>query len=832
MRHVMVQTLDLRGGCGWRWWEMGSSPRRLSWWVISTVLMVGLGAEVTLPVGAQEQPAPEPTKTRDEATPEQKAEEALRAGHSIHGEVFNAGPRRAARLMEGQGTVEFDRDTPADAAHPKIKAFINQGVAQLHTFFYLEAERSFRQAAKLDPDRAIAYWGMAMANIENPDRARGFLEQARRPERWNKASKREQMHIDAFAARMDKDLANNPKEAHRRWIKGLEAIVEAYPDDLDALSWIALAVWRGESSDGVGSRHAVDRLLEEVLEARPDHPGALHYRIHLWDEAKPERALSAAPRYGPAAPGIAHAWHMPGHIYSKLHRYDDATFQQEASARVDHAYMIRDRVMPFEIHNYAHNNEWLAKNLLFQGRTREAIAVARDLFDQPRDPELNHPGKAYCARNLGQTRWLQALSWFGLWDQFRAADAQGLFEWSDTPEDRLKRLSHRGRAAAALGDATELDRQIDEVKSELIRTLDEELAKARREKEAAEAEAQGVDKPPPSAPEVRAEGLKPIPRASLEGLLAELEGWRWLARGDRAAALARFEAASEMRSVEKARALAACGAVERAIETIGHTVATSPNEVVPLAAQVELLADAGRIDEAKQACAALLALARRADEDWPALIRIRRMAQTWGVEVGPTPSGPYPPERFDLNQLGPLTWQPFPAEEIALPDTEGVTWRLSDHRGRFLVLLFYLGMDCAHCMEQLRLFGQHHEALRELGADVVGISTDDTARTRALKHNKDGVAFPMTLLADPELKTFRALTAYDDFEDQPLHAIVLVDPHGAVRYLKVSADPFLDVAFVKRELERLARLERVRNADRAASATPPAALGQLASCGK
>ena len=741
-----------------------------------TALVVGVWGVGASPVRAQDPAAPGATTPANEATPEQKAEAALRAGHSIHGEVFNAGPRRAARLMEGQGNITFDRDTPADSAHPEIRMFLNQGVAQLHTFFYLEAERSFRQAAKLDPDRAIAYWGMAMANIDNPDRARGFLEQARRPERWGKASKREQMHIDAFAARMDKDLAKNPKEAHRRWIKGLEAIVEAYPDDLDALSWIVLAVWRGEWSDGVGSRHAVDRLLEEVLEARPDHPGALHYRIHLWDGAKPERALSAAPRYGPAAPGIAHAWHMPGHIYSKLHRYDDAAFQQEASARVDHAFMIGDRVMPFEIHNYAHNNEWLAKNLLFQGRVREAIAVARDLFDQPRDPELNHPGKGYCARNLGQTRWLQALSWFGLWDQFRAADAQGLFEWSDTPEDRLKRLSHRGRAAAALGDAVELDRQIDELKSEVIRTLDDELAQAQREKAVAQAKAEG--KEPPAAPETKAEGLKPIKRSSLEGTLAELEGRRLLSQGRNEEALARFEAAGEMESVEKARALAACGQTDRAIEMIGQTVAKSPNEVVPLAAQVEILADAQRIDEAKTACAALLALAQRADEDWPLLVRIRQQAKKWGVTVESPVPGPHAPARIDL--------------------------------------------------EQLQLFGRHHDALRELGADVVGISTDDVARTHALKHNEDGVAFPMTLLADPELKAFRAFTAYDDFEDQPLHAIVLVDPQGAVRYSRVSADPFLNVEFVKRELQRLTRLEQARNANRSASTGRSNASGEVA----
>ncbi len=81
-----------------------------------------------------------PTETASEANPAVPA-----AGHSIHGESFNDGPRQRARRMEGQGEVSFPVSTSQDEA----QVFINQGVAQLHTFFYFEAERSFRQAALL-----------------------------------------------------------------------------------------------------------------------------------------------------------------------------------------------------------------------------------------------------------------------------------------------------------------------------------------------------------------------------------------------------------------------------------------------------------------------------------------------------------------------------------------------------------------------------------------------------------------------------------------------------------------------------------------------------------
>ncbi|MFM7922031.1 MAG: hypothetical protein ACKPJJ_17550, partial [Planctomycetaceae bacterium] len=104
------------------------------------------------------------------------------------------------------------------------------------------------------------------------------------------------------------------------------------------------------------SQLAVDAMIQEVLDVEPLHP-VHHFRIHLWDGRKPERALQSSALGGLASPGIAHMWHMPGHIYSRLRRYHDAVWQQEASARVDHAHMMRDRVLPDQIHNFAHNTD-------------------------------------------------------------------------------------------------------------------------------------------------------------------------------------------------------------------------------------------------------------------------------------------------------------------------------------------------------------------------------------------------------------------------------------------------------------------------------------------
>src|SRR5262249_12006041 len=138
----------------------------------------------------------------------------------------------------------------------------------------------------------------------------------------------------------------------------------------------------------IGSHAAVDALLDQVFAKAPLHP-AHHYRIHLWDREQAERALPSAALNGASAPAIAHQWHMAGHIYYKLNRNAEAAWQQEASGRVDHAFMMRDRVMPYEIHNYGHNQEWLCRSLSHVGRARAALDIAENLAEMPRHPQRN-----------------------------------------------------------------------------------------------------------------------------------------------------------------------------------------------------------------------------------------------------------------------------------------------------------------------------------------------------------------------------------------------------------------------------------------------------------
>src|SRR6185503_14056461 len=138
-------------------------------------------------------------------------DETTKAGHSLHGEAFNEGPRQAAYLMDGMPKIDF----PAATQSKEAQAFFNQGVGQLHGFLYFEAERSFRQVGALDTNCAMAYWGMAMANVQNDKRARQFMEKA--VKLTNDLGRRELLYVDSLANFYLKSRSGSSEERHRRY---------------------------------------------------------------------------------------------------------------------------------------------------------------------------------------------------------------------------------------------------------------------------------------------------------------------------------------------------------------------------------------------------------------------------------------------------------------------------------------------------------------------------------------------------------------------------------------------------------------------------------------
>jgi peroxiredoxin len=704
-------------------------------------------------------------------------------GHSMQGEAFDEGPRRKAVLMKGIPQLVF----PVTTKNPEARKFIEQGIAQLHAYWYFEAERSFRQAATLDPECAMAYWGMARSNVNNMGRVKGFCEKA-----WAKREKvtpRERAYIEALAIWADvaplptadkpdeKAGDKKPNDRQKRrdaYIAAMRKLVETYPDDIEAKALLAHEL-QESTSGNKAKEDETEALLQKVLAANPRHP-IHHYRIHLWDKAGNDKALDSAHLNGVSMPASAHMWHMEGHTYVQLKRYADAATSQEASARTDHAHMQRVGILPDQIFNYAHNNQWLVEDLGFIGRVNDALAVAKNLVENPRHPKYNTI-TGYSSAGQGLTRLIEILERYELWDETMRLYAAGYLESvpmnTYMERNRLRLLGcaayATGKRAAGAGFADELEQLAKKQKSRT--DFDRALAAVRTYAALGENNTE--------------EAKKQITAAGSDGLPDERAALILLRLGD----------------------------AEKALTMAQSAARKNQNKVLPQASLVRTLHAAGKTDEAKSEFTKLRPLAQRADLDTPLLAALAPIAKEFGYPADwrlTPPPDPMAVARPDITTLGPLTWSPVAAPPLVLKDGngKGAKVTLADYRGRNVLVLFYLGAGCSRCMEQVNAFAAKREAFAKAGIELLAVSTEKAEEVRAMCAAPEAAGkYPFPILADPDNSAFKAWGAYDDFEKMPLHGTFLIDAQGRMRWMDTGALPFTQADFVLKEAQRLLKLD-------------------------
>ncbi|MDG2384030.1 MAG: peroxiredoxin family protein [Pirellulaceae bacterium] len=735
------------------------------------------------------------TSAEESTSDEEPDSQETLAGHSFHGEVFNEGPRQAAYLMEGTGVINF----PVASKVPEVQEFINQGVGQLHGFWFFEAERSFRQAAALDPDCAAAYWGMAMANANNRDRAKKLIQKA--VDRKYLATDRVCRYITALSTYLNTKKGKSATEAY---VKALEKIVYDYSDDLDAQAFIAVELWKGRR-DGIKitSHLAVDGLIQQVLDVEPMHP-VHHYRIHLWDAEKASRALGSSALCGQSAPAIAHMWHMPGHIYAKLKRYSDAAWQQEASARTDHAQMMRDQLLPDQIHNFAHNNEWLIRDLIHIGRIHDAVDLAKNMTELPRHPKYNLVSKGGSSAAYGRTRLFQVLQAAELWsDAISLADSPYL-EPTDSFSEQIKQLRLLGRAYFRSGDFANGAMIVAELETQLCEKF------ASREQKVSDAEAKAKQE---SKDKKATEKMVKAARRSVdleirkvERSLQEMYGHLAVQSEANELAIEMFDKAGEVDRWYLAFLQLQAGKTDEAIKRVADYAKSHPGECLPLAHKAHILWQAGKQDEAMEAMKELQENGAEIDLDIPGFQRLKPIATAmeWSEDWRPElKRADDLGDRPELDTLGPFRWQPNAAPAWSLQSDHGETVSLSDYRGKPIVLIFYLGYGCLHCAEQLQAFGPERQRFIDAGIELLAVSSDDQPGLQKSRENYTDGNIPFSLLANPTLDVFKQYRAYDDFEDQPLHGTFVIDGKGRIRWHDISYEPFMDHEFVLKEAKRL-----------------------------
>lgn len=317
-------------------------------------------------------------------------------------------PPLPAKLLEGQGPVEF----PITTSSAEAQRFFNQGVAQMHSFWAREAERSFLQAAALDPEAPMPQWGIAMVaagdyrpgfqldlvNGANPEAktrteppvggearavaaAKRAMELSAAP---GKATPLEKLYIASAWARRD----GTQKDPNIGYTAALRRLVEQYPKEVEARSYLALQIMSGfdlpAKTPRAGSMEAV-AILRTLLDEAPQHPGVNHYVIHGFEGSSfAKDAWIACERYGKLAWNIPHGLHMPGHIYAQTGRWADASAAFAAAAK-NEVYWLQEDSLASNGH-HGHNVHFLATSLSFAGEYEKALEAARSLLAYKETP--------------------------------------------------------------------------------------------------------------------------------------------------------------------------------------------------------------------------------------------------------------------------------------------------------------------------------------------------------------------------------------------------------------------------------------------------------------
>lgn len=298
---------------------------------------------------------------------------------------------KAAALTTGMGSHHH----PVSTTNAEAQSFFDQGLSYVYAFNHEEAVRSFQRAATLDPQLAMAYWGIGLAlgpniNLDvDPARERAAYEATQHAlSLLARASENEKAYIQALATRYSTDPKADLKKLAVDYKNAMSDLVKSYPDDLDAATLYAESamnlrpwqLWSVEGKPAEGTEEIV-AVLESVLRRDPNHIGAIHYYIHAVEASpNPERALAYAPKLPSLIPAAGHLVHMPAHIYQRTGDYLAAAASNRDAAKADEAYIKASGSQGvYPLMYYTHNLHFLAVAHSMAGRYRDAMSAARQL---------------------------------------------------------------------------------------------------------------------------------------------------------------------------------------------------------------------------------------------------------------------------------------------------------------------------------------------------------------------------------------------------------------------------------------------------------------------
>lgn len=588
------------------------------------------------------------------------------------------------------------------------QAYFNQGVAMLHALDAKAADRAFYEAAAREPECAMAWWGLAMANSENQVLARYYLEKA------STLAARGSQRERAWVAVLERYLQEGAGEGDRRRhaVEALSRIATESPNDPEVAAFLVRQlVSNRDAGMPVPLPAAVDALIVEVLRAHPWHPIAV-YRLLLWEKEQPQRVADSIEPVRRLLPGALRVHTLAARLYARLQRSAEAIACSRTALALARERMAAERVGPLDVAGYVENLDILITQLRGEGRVKEAVALARHLIELPAVARTD--------------------------------------ESAETDSNAMERMAGANAANAPFGSSNAEATAVGQ--RHLLGALLEDQRWAELEAAAKSAYCESL-------------------RTDVQGIRIHALGVAEFARGEAGGLQAQRDALAAVLSQARLAATGHGGG--------GGQRAAVLDQLQALGRELELYQDLlhGAPEARREA------LARRFPRSPGAAVR----------EVARTPGGDGAAQGLGL--------APSLAPRWSLPDQHGR--RIEPMKNRPMLLVFYRGAGCPHCIEQLAALAPLTRDFEQAGISVLGVSTDTVEGLRE-SYSAVGAktALPFPLLADPALATFRDFGAYDVRAGKALHGLFLIDARGGIRWQSISEEPFMAVAALLAEARR------------------------------
>ena len=386
-----------------------------------------------------------------------------------------------AREQEKAAGPTSSQPFAVSSANAEAKSAFEKGIRYLHGFNHDEALKRFREAGKLDPNFAMADWGVALAlgpHINNvavpPEKAKEAwkaVQSARA--KADGCSELEKALIEAMAKRYSEEPPKDRVPLDRAYAEAMGKVWERFSGEPEigamyAESLMNLRPWDLWDLDGTPRPETpiVVATLEKVMELSPNHPLALHLYIHAVEASPtPERADAPSDRLRALNLEFGHLVHMPSHIDVRLGKWQKAIEANVRAIEADRNYVERAKEQGFYRIYMAHNRHMLAFAAIMQGESKRALESVRAMIAEIPAEWLKDDQAAGFADGLHASP-IEILIRFGRWDE-ALAEPEPIERF---PVARTLRHMARGCAYAAKGDvaaARESQKQFRERKAKL-----------------------------------------------------------------------------------------------------------------------------------------------------------------------------------------------------------------------------------------------------------------------------------------------------------------------------------------------------------------------------